>query len=162
MDVPKPKVLKSVISGGQTGVDRAALDAAMEAGIPIGGWCPKGRLAEDGRIPDVYPLKECKSPGYPVRTKANVSDSDGTLILVRGDKHGRGTQLTLRCVQEARKPFLLIDLSGTPNASDVIAWISENGIATLNVAGPRESGAEGIHTQAQSFLAQCFEALTDA
>lgn len=84
-----------IISGGQTGVDRAALDAALQLGIPCGGWCPKGRKAKDGPIPDRYPLKETESGSYPVRTEMNVRDSDGTLILTWGRPTG-GTALTVR------------------------------------------------------------------
>ncbi|HSR12366.1 MAG TPA: putative molybdenum carrier protein, partial [Thermodesulfobacteriota bacterium] len=98
-------MVKKIISGGQTGVDRAALDVALELGIPAGGWCPKGRRAEDGRIPDYYPLQEASSPEYPVRTQLNVEDSDGTLILYRNSPAG-GTALTIRLAKRLKKPHL--------------------------------------------------------
>src|SRR6266851_4977853 len=95
-----------IISGGQTGVDRAALDVALELGIPCGGWCPKGRRAEDGRIPKRYPLVETPTPAYPVRTEWNVRDSDGTLVLARGQASG-GTALTIEFATDYGKPCLV-------------------------------------------------------
>ena len=95
--------LEKIVSGGQTGVDRAALDVAMSLGIPCGGWCPKGRKAEDGRIPDRYPLRETDSASYRKRTILNVADSDGTLILAVGELRG-GTLATKRAASELRKP----------------------------------------------------------
>src|SRR5437660_8666127 len=96
-----------LISGGQTGVDRAALDVALELGLPCGGWCPRGRKAEDGVIPDRYPLAETPSPSYRQRTRWNVRDSDGTLILVRGRPTG-GTALTLASARRLGKPVLVV------------------------------------------------------
>jgi hypothetical protein len=102
--------MEKIISGGQTGVDRAALDVALELGLPCGGWCPKGRRAEDGKIPGRYPLEETSSAEYPVRTQLNVEDSDGTLILSWGSPTG-GTALTIKLARRLKKPYLLIDLS---------------------------------------------------
>src|SRR5438105_15558458 len=85
--------LHKIVSGGQTGVDRAALDVALELGMPCGGWCPRGRRAEDGPITDRYPLSETPWSGYPQRTGWNVRDADGTLILTMGQAD-RGTALT--------------------------------------------------------------------
>src|SRR5437870_10377236 len=96
-------MLTKIISGGQTGVDRAALDVALELGLPCGGWCPRGRRAEDGPIPERYPLQEMKSPAYPPRTARNVRDSDGTVILTRGQPD-RGTALTIELAERYRKP----------------------------------------------------------
>lgn len=130
-----------VISGGQTGVDRGALDAALDAGVPCGGWCPRGRVAEDGRIPERYPLRELAG-GYDERTRRNVEDSDGTLIIHCGSLSG-GTLATLEFCVELRKPFLLVDGSevvAVAGAVDVRRFVAENRIQRLNVAGPRESG----------------------
>jgi len=106
-------MLRKVISGGQTGVDRAGLDAAMEAGIPIGGFCPKGRLAEDGTIPEIYPLEELESPESHCRTEKNVIDSDGTLILNKGELT-HGTRLTLDFTIQYCKPSLIVQLDKDP------------------------------------------------
>jgi predicted Rossmann fold nucleotide-binding protein DprA/Smf involved in DNA uptake len=148
-------LIEKIISGGQTGVDRAALDVALEMGIPCGGWCPKGRRAEDGRIPDHYPLQEASSKEYPVRTRLNVEDSDGTLVLSAGPPRG-GTALTLKLARQLRKPFLLVDLAGDADPSALRPWIRKNHIRVLNVAGPREGESGGIHEQASAFLRLAF------
>ena len=132
-------------------MDRAALDVATELGIPCGGWCPQGRRAEDGRIPGSYPLQEASSPDYPVRTRLNVEDSDGTLILTRGSPKG-GTALTLKLAKQLRKPFLMVDLARHANPKEIHSWIKKNCIRTLNVAGPREGESRGIHREAARFL----------
>ena len=147
--------LDKIISGGQTGVDRAALDAALELGIPCGGWCPKGRRAEDGIIPLRYPLEETSSPDYPQRTEFNIQDSDGTLILAWGPPLG-GTLLTLKLARKHHKPYQLIDLSEGGDAMRVRDWIKRSAVQILNVAGPRESEAPGIHARALNFLRQIF------
>ncbi len=139
-----------VVSGGQTGVDRAALDAALELGIPCGGWCPRGRRAEGGPVPDAYPLRETPTAAYPERTAWNVRDSDGTLVLTRGAPRG-GTALTLALARRAGKPALVAD-PGEGSPAEVAAWLAREGIRTLNVAGPRESEAPGIHDDAVAFL----------
>jgi hypothetical protein len=143
-----------IVSGGQTGVDRGALDAAMALGIPHGGWCPKGRLAEDGSIPADYQLTETDSPVYAVRTERNVLDSDATLILCRGRPSG-GTDLTLRLARRHGKPHLVVDLN-EPALAKVRLWLAKNKPATLNVAGPRESQAPGIAAQATDLLVRLF------
>lgn len=140
-----------VVSGGQTGVDRAALDAALELGIPCGGWCPKGRRAEDGRIPAAYPLQETASADYSLRTEWNVRDSDGTLVLVESAPSG-GTAFTIELARAYRRPLLVVDLSERPDPARVGAWLACEAIAVLNVAGPRESNAPGIHDRALGFL----------
>lgn len=140
-----------IVSGGQTGVDRAALDAALEFGLPCGGSCPKGRRAENGRIDSRYPLMETPSRGYRQRTEFNVRDSDGTLILHRGNIKG-GTSLTVKLAKQHWKPLMLIDLTKSPSPESVRCWVAENGIKTLNVAGPRESGEPGIYDAAVTFL----------
>ncbi|MEN6449261.1 MAG: putative molybdenum carrier protein [Thermoguttaceae bacterium] len=140
-----------IISGGQTGVDRAALDAAMELGIDHGGWCPRGRLAEDGRIPDRYLLRETESAVYAVRTERNVVESDATLILYRGRVSG-GTELTLRLARRYGRRYLAVDLDAKPDAADARRWLDQNDVDTLNVAGPRESQSPGIGQLAREFL----------
>jgi len=149
--------LERIVSGGQTGVDRGALDAAKALGIPHGGWCPRGRLAEDGTIPLAYELRETPSSDYPVRTEQNVIDSDGTLIFFRDRLFG-GTELTRRlCVKHGR-PVLAIDLAGDVDAKSVYRWIDEHAIRVLNVAGPRESSAPGIGEDAMRMMCQLFSA----
>lgn len=150
--------LARVVSGGQTGVDRAALDAARAAGLTIGGWCPRGRRAEDGRIPPEYPLEETHSPRYPQRTAWNVRDADATLVLARGAPRG-GTALTVRLATTAGVPLLVIDLNAAPDPAVVAAWLSTRAVAVLNVAGPRESENPGIAGQAKGFMAAVLAAL---
>jgi hypothetical protein len=139
-----------VVSGGQTGVDRGALDAALELNIQCGGWCPQGRLAEDGPIPEQYPMQELEGGDYRDRTRKNVVDSDGTAIIYFGEIEG-GTESTLDdCVQLA-KPYQLIDGAGVQpgQAAKLIAeFVREKGVQTLNVAGPRASKVEKGHKYA--------------
>ncbi|MBF0146255.1 MAG: putative molybdenum carrier protein [Magnetococcales bacterium] len=142
-----------IVSGGQTGVDRAALDFAMAKGIEAGGWCPKGRRAEDGTIPQEYPLMETHREDYPYRTILNVIDSDGTLILFTGRLRG-GSALTLRCAQKHQVPCMSVDLRQEYRLEEVKQWIERNGIEILNVAGPRESENRGIHDAAMQFFMQ--------
>jgi hypothetical protein len=152
-------MVDTIVSGGQTGVDRAALDVALEQGIPCGGWCPPGRAAEDGSIPGRYPLTETpegagpEAPGVPnsQRTAWNVRDSDGTLVLTRGELDG-GTALTIRLAGQHGKPCLVVDLAGQPRAADVRNWVQAQGIRVLNVAGPRERSSPGIYHEAARFL----------
>ncbi|TWT57094.1 putative molybdenum carrier [Thalassoglobus neptunius] len=154
-----PRNPLKIVSGGQTGADRAALDAALQLGIPCGGWCPSGRRAEDGPIPEIYPLKEMTSPRYDVRTRENVADSDGTLILTDCDRSA-GTLLTIRTAQRLNKPLLFLDfrqLLITDRQEQLSEWIEINSISKLNVAGPRESTSPGIFSQAKSFLQQALK-----
>ena len=137
-----------IISGGQTGVDRAALDVAINLKIPHGGWCPNGRLAELGKtIPKKYQLQETLTRDYSERTKLNIRDSDGTLILVPNTpiKITDGTLLTIDEVKERQKPYLIIDLSNKLDSEQVALWVNNNKIQILNVAGPRESQNPGIY-----------------
>lgn len=140
-----------IISGGQTGVDRGALDAALAAGVDCGGWCPRGRWAEDGPIPQRYPLRETRSAKYHIRTRQNVLESDATLILACGPLTG-GTELTRRLAQHHTKPCLVVDLDRSPSPHAVRTWLAAHGVQTLNVAGPRESAHPGIAARAHRFL----------
>lgn len=151
-------MIEKVLSGGQTGVDRAALDAARAAKIAIGGWCPRGRRAEDGAIPEQYPLSETPSADYAQRTEWNVRDADGTLILKRGAIEG-GTALTLRVASQWGKPCLIIDLDDPPSAKVVVDWLAEDGIRVLNIAGPREAQRPGIYIEALEFLGAVFSVI---
>lgn len=149
--------ISKITSGGQTGVDRAALDTALTLGLECGGWCPRGRRAEDGPIPDRYPLVETPTGRYSQRTAWNVRDSDATLILTRG-RPKRGTALTIRWANRIHKPCLVVDLAADADPSIGRAWTREHGIRVLNVAGPRESETPGIYEQAQKWLRQFLEA----
>jgi hypothetical protein len=144
-------MLEKVVSGGQSGVDRAALDVALEMGIPCGGWCPKGRRAEDGVIDVRYPLEETASPHYRVRTEKNVRGSVGTLIITWGRTKG-GTALTIRLAEKYKKPLFVVDLASGCCPYAVKEWIQKNNIKILNVAGPRESESPGIHLRAVQIL----------
>ena len=147
-------LISRIVSGGQTGVDRAALDLALELGIPCGGWCPKGRKAEDGRLPPRYPLQETPSADYPQRTEWNVRDSDGTLVLAIGTPTG-GTAFTIKLAAQHRKPCLVVDLLKEGlDADKVRDWIKRGKIRVLNVAGPRESGSPGAYRRAKAFLGE--------
>jgi hypothetical protein len=131
-----------IVSGGQTGADRAALDAAMALGIPCGGWCPDGRQAEDGPIDPVYPLTVLPGAGYRRRTRQNVIDSDGTVVMAFGGLTG-GSKLTAGFARGIGKPCLVIDadLTTAGEAALLIAvFLLRHRIHTLNVAGPRASG----------------------
>jgi hypothetical protein len=152
-------MLLKIISGGQTGVDRAALDVALALGIPHGGWCPRGRLAEDGRIPGRYQLTETESAEYPARTERNVLESDATLVLCRGEPGG-GTELTVRLAAAHARPCLVIDLAAPPPAPEVARWLQAGGVETLNIAGPRESQCPGIGKQAGRFLRRVLKRFT--
>lgn len=141
----------TIISGGQTGVDRAALDVGLHLKIPVGGACPRGRRAEDGPIDKKYPLEELQSEDYETRTCKNVEDADGTLILAVDNITG-GTALTKEFADQCNKPCLVLDLNQYPSPDLVWKWIKLNRISILNVAGPRESSYPGIYLLAYDFL----------
>lgn len=147
-----------IISGGQTGVDRAALDVALKLKILHGGWCPKDRLAELGEIiPKKYLLQETNSREFSQRTKLNVKDSDGTLILVtNASKITGGTRFTIDEAKFQHKPYLIVDLSNDVEINLVIQWIHANHIKILNIAGPRESKNSGIYDVSFKLLEQVF------
>jgi hypothetical protein len=146
-----PLRLTKLISGGQTGVDRAALDVALELGLLCGGYCPKGRRAEDGPLAARYPLQETASRDYAQRTEWNVRESDGTLVLTRGPAD-RGTALTLALAQRLGRPSLTVDLYAPREPSVAREWIERKRILVLNVAGPRESRCPGIYAAAVGLL----------
>lgn len=134
------KTLK-IISGGQTGVDRAALDVALRHGIECGGWCPTGRLDEFGKISNHYPIQQLPSGGFTERTLENVKDSNGTVVIYPGELRG-GTAQTVRFCVELERPHQLIDASrvASEDAAKLIAdFVRRNEIDILNVAGPRQT-----------------------
>lgn len=138
-------MLHKLISGGQTGVDRTALDIALALGLPVGGWCPKGRRAEDGVIPDCYPLVETLERNYQVRTRRNIEDSDGTLILNLGTLDG-GTALTVAHARQIGKPCLVVALEAGIEPATFREWLAANHIQVLNIAKFRPVG-EGPDTE---------------
>ena len=143
-----------IISGGQSGADRAALDAAISLGIPHGGWLPRGRKAEDGPLPARYRLRETQSDSYRERTEKNIVDSDATLILSFGPLTG-GSALTESLSLRHDRPCLTIDLEEVPQADAVAAvekWLQRHGIRTLNVAGPRASNEPRIYDAVLALL----------
>ena len=151
-------MIKAIISGGQAGVDRAALDVAIELQIRHGGFCPRGRRSEDGRIPDRYNLIELATADYPARTLKNVQESDGTLILAPYPLSG-GSLLTRLACQDRNKPAHLEWWDrplGFESAARVRIWLKNHQIAVLNVAGTRESRCPGIYAAAVEFLRQVF------
>lgn len=147
-----------VVSGGQTGVDRAALDAGLDLGLPVGGWCPLGRRAEDGPIAARYPLRETPTADYAERTEWNVRDSDATLILYRGALAG-GSARTAKHAERYGRPLLSLDLSTAPDPIAAAGWVRQHGVRVLNCAGPRESGASGIYAEARAWTETFLTAL---
>lgn len=139
-------------------MDRAALDVALELKLPCGGWCPQGRLAEDGPIPSRYPLIETPSADYAQRTEWNVRDSDGTLVLVNGPPTG-GTAITIATAARLKKPVLALELDQPIESRIVDTWLRRHQIRVLNIAGPRESGRPGIYAQAVLWLRKVFGVL---
>lgn len=137
------RVISYIVTGGQSGVDRAALDVAHELGIEAGGWCPKGRLAEDGVIDARYQLRETESSDVAQRTEWNARDSDATLVLTCG-KPTDGTPLTIQMAEKYKRPCLVLDLELPLNKPDFIDWVKQNKVEKLNIAGPRESHRPGF------------------
>lgn len=143
--------LDKIVSGGQTGVDRAALDTAMAHDVPVGGWCPRGRRAEDGPIPERYPLEETPSDEYAQRTSWNVRDSDGTLVITDGDLQG-GTAYTVEEAHRQEQPLLHVRTSDPVPIPMIQAWGEESNVCVLNVAGPRASEVDGIYEAARDIM----------
>ncbi len=146
--------LKRIVSGGQTGTDRAALDAALDHGFPAGGWCPEDHKAEDGAIPGRYPVKALPGAGYRQRTKQNVIDSDGTLVIYFDWLFGGTEETVAFCIKEKR-PYLLIDaaeVSVDRATEKTRVFIRELNIGVLNVAGPRASDEPEAYGYAKSVI----------
>jgi hypothetical protein len=147
-------MIEKIISGGQTGADQGALDAAVKLGIPHGGWVPKGRLTENGPVSNKYNLKETPTKLYSERTERNIEDSDGTLILSHGLLTG-GSEYTRKMALKLNKPFLHIDLSRQTRfdaAVEINNWIVEHDIEILNVAGPRASMDSKIYEATRDII----------
>ena len=143
-----------VVSGGQTGVDRGALDAALELGVDCGGWCPAGRRAEDGVIADIYPLRETRSSEPGERTRRNVEDSDGTLVIDFPES-GPGTRLTIDCAKALGKPLLVIPAAEMPCAMAVdlvLDFVRRTRLEVINVAGPRSSEVPEAYAYAHDLI----------
>jgi hypothetical protein len=151
-------MIKKIVSGGQTGADRAALDFAIRFDIPCGGWVPKGRKAEDGPIPKFYNLQELPESGYTRRTEQNVIDADGTLIISSGELTG-GSQYTQKMAVSHQRPWLHINLNQISSfrAVQIIRdWIKAHQIEILNVAGPRSSKEPNIYRSVFNLLETVF------
>ena len=151
-------MITKIISGGQTGVDRAALDFAIRRGISHGGFCPKGRRSESGRISDKYQLTETSSSDYRMRNAMNVQHSDGTLIITRGAPSG-GTRLTIDNCRARSKPWFVVNVQHKLKVYEFAEWVREHNISILNIAGPRESKQSGIGKETKQTLADLFAAL---
>jgi Circularly permutated YpsA SLOG family len=152
----------TIISGGQTGADRAALDFAIEHGLPHGGWCPRGRLAEDGVIPLRYELRETPSRKYAQRTEWNIRDSGGTLVFSIAAEPQGGTRLTLELAKRLERPVLHLSRENSKEtamdlAVDVDAFLRRHSIETLNVAGPRASQEPEVGAFVRGVLLSVFD-----
>jgi hypothetical protein len=150
--------IERIVSGGQTGVDRAALDLASQMGIDAGGWVPKGRLAEDGPLPERYRMTETPSDDPAQRTEWNVRDSDATLIVSDGKLTG-GSALTAEIAERLERPCFHADLSkkAAPELVDeIVAWLEAGDFKVLNVAGPRASDDADIYDKARAVLRPVF------
>ena len=151
-------MVSKIVSGGQTGADRAALDIAVKVGITHGGWIPKGRLAEDGVLDDKYQLREMETSKYNRRTEQNVIDSNGTLIISHGELTG-GSEFTREMAIYHNRPWLHVDLNNTiafQAAEKIRIWIAENEIKVLNVAGSRASKDPDIYNATADILEAAF------
>ncbi|MBC6439730.1 MAG: putative molybdenum carrier protein [Rhodospirillales bacterium] len=145
-----------MVSGGQTGADRAALDVALDLGIACGGWCPRGRMAEDGVLDMRYPLTETPRRQYIQRTEWNVRDSDGTLIVARPPLSG-GTAATESLARTRGKPCLVVHPDDDEWRATLRTWLEANDIAVLNIAGPRESSGDLPYAATERLLRGLFD-----
>ena len=146
------KIIKHIISGGQSGVDRSALDFSIQYNLPYSGYCPKNRWAEDGKIAPEYKLTETKESEPEFRTLQNIIHSDGSLVIY--NIIDKGIQTTIRLAQQYSKPFFILKLNQEINIIEFRNWLKENKINRLNVAGPRESNDPGIYLKTFEILKQ--------
>jgi hypothetical protein len=161
-----PVTLCKLVTGGQTGVDRGALDAALARSFPCGGWCPEGRLTEAGSLAEYYPLTELPGGGYADRTKANVRDSDATLIMAPGALEG-GSRLTRECCRHLGRPCLVIKFPADQNLPETVesalpqlqAFVSDAGARTLNIAGPRASEWHDAYRAGRSLTSRLLDSV---
>ncbi len=154
METSLKNLVSHIVSGGQTGADRVALDWAIRNNVPHSGWCPRGRKAEDGPLDAKYLLQETESAGYLQRTRKNVIDSDGTLIVNVGKLDG-GTLATAKLAQKLEKPHIVVQLdsgAGDEAVQQLMAWLKRESISVLNIAGPRESKRPGIYSLTNELL----------
>ena len=151
--------IREIVSGGQTGADRAALDAAIAMGVPYGGWLPKGRKTEEGPLPLSYGMLELKIGGYPKRTEKNVEDSDGTLIVSHGALTD-GSRLTQRLAHKHKRPCLHLDCNTLTMAlalAKLTSWLYEHQVHVLNVAGPRMSTDPAIYDVVKKLITSALQ-----
>jgi len=156
--------LRKIVSGGQTGADQGALAACVQRKFPYGGWVPKGRRSEKGRVPAKYRMRQHWSRHYPPRTEKNVVESDGTVVFTFGPPDG-GSRLTIDFARQHRKPWLAVDLTMSRDAAaaKVVRWVKRRlpDRAVLNVAGSRRSKAPGIHMAVKRVIREVLDRLAD-
>ena len=153
-----------IVSGGQTGADRGAMEAAMDCGVSHFGFCPKGRLAEDGTIPATYNVYELKTKSYPERTNRNVEYADATLVFYSEEIEG-GTALTIKSAQKYNRPYCIVNVSHPDYLSQIDGvreWMNGKNILVLNVAGPRESKVPGMQEKVREFMTRLIHLWKDA
>jgi len=160
--LPLPHKLEKIISGGQTGADFGGLLGAKDAGIPTGGWAPKGYRTQNGPMPELarFGLLETASADYPDRTERNVRDADGTVVYDVSPKFSAGSDLTVRLCHQHKKPCLVIKMFSDKDVSDLVDFIDSHNIKVLNVAGNRETNAPGIQEKVRKIVAQAIAELS--